>query len=107
MTLPTDLRNTPEFREQQRQDKEQEMKLEQMRNDFRDVFCNSAGHRVLWHIFEMCKMGSSGFIQDPNYAYFEMGAKEVGAKLLELMEQVDIDIYFKILKEGGQSERGK
>ena len=94
------LEDTPEFREDKRVRAEEAKFEELLRDDLRRVFCNVAGHRVLWHLFGICNLGDLSFDPDPRVTAFNEGARSVGVQLLALLETVDQDIYMKVLKEG-------
>ena len=87
---------------QERRDAEQK-KLENVLNDdLKQVFCSPAGHRVLFHLFGICNLGGLSFTPDSLGTAFNEGRRSVGIELLSLLEEVDTDIYFKVLKEGGR-----
>ena len=96
------IKQTPEYQAQKRQEKLEKMQADQMQDDFRHVFCNPAGYRVLWHIFGFCGIGNAGFVSDPYRMYFDEGARSVGFDLLRVLEEIDRDVYLKVLKLGGE-----
>ena len=67
--------------------------------DFEDVMKLEAGRRVMAHIIRVLGHNSTKFTLDPTGATVMLAEKAHGARLARMLQEVNFDLYMKMLKE--------
>lgn len=63
-----------------------------------DILKTEKGRALYWHLLCECGVFSSSFTGD-NYTFFREGERNVGLKLLGLLNEVSPDAYVLMMKE--------
>ena len=70
----------------------------------RKVLRTPEGRTLVWEILNACSLYEYSSLPNPNDVYHRLGRQSVGVELLNLMEQVDKDLYAKLMLEHGETE---
>ena len=72
------------------------MKIE---DDILDVMRTEGGRRVMAHLIALTGFSSPKFTSDPTGATVMLAEKAYGAKLVRTLQELDFDLYMKMIKE--------
>lgn len=80
------------------QEKLDKQQFEQLKNDVKRVFDSESGIRVLHFIMSLCEVYSDCFTGNAQTYYLE-GKRSIGLELLDLIMEVDPEIYIAVIRE--------
>lgn len=76
-----------------------------LRSAMRLVLETHQGRQVLWHIMSECGMFKAGYEPDANLVYFQEGERNIGTRLLTLINASDPKAYLKMQTEAAELEK--
>lgn len=93
---PTDIR--AQERRTQEQQRQQEIALEQAKDDFLSLMATAFGRRFMWDLLARCGVFTSSFRTSAEMAFLE-GKRVIGLQMLERIHALCPERYVEMLNE--------